>query len=203
MFRSEITGILLAGGKSSRMGKEKGLVEFRGKPLIQYGIDLLSSFTDRIIISSGNLDYIPFGYEIIPDEDSGQGPAAGLAAALKSSATPWNLVLACDLPFLEREFIEELLNSSPNYQAVVPMHNGKMEPLAALYHKNLGKIFGEAVANGNLTLRHILRSCHVNYFEAGPITGKYPNLFTNLNSMDQIGLFNGFENSNPDAGKNH
>jgi len=190
MLRSDITGILLAGGKSSRMGKEKGLVEFKGKPLIQYGIDLLSSFTDRIIISSGNPDYIPFGYEIIPDEVSGQGPAAGLAAALQCSNTPWNVVLACDLPFLEREFIEELLNSSPNYQAVVPMHNGKMEPLAALYHKDLGKIFGEAVAIGNLTLHHILRSCHVNYFEADPITEKYPNLFANFNSMEQMELFN-------------
>ncbi len=190
MLRSEITGILLAGGKSSRMGKEKGLVEFRGKPLIQYGIDLLNSITDRIIISSGNTDYIPFGYEIIPDEVSGQGPAAGLAAVLKSSETPWNIVIACDLPFLEKEFIEELLLSAPSYQAVVPVHNGNMEPLAALYHKDLGKIFAEAVENGNLALRQILHSCHVKYFEANPITEKYPNLFLNLNSMDQMELFN-------------
>lgn len=191
MLRSDITGILLAGGKSSRMEKEKGLVEFREKPLIQYGINLLLYFTDRIIISSGNPDYIPFGFEIIPDEVSGQGPSAGLAAALKSSTTPWNIVLACDLPFLEREFIEELLNYAQNYQAVVPMHNGNMEPLAALYHKDLGKIFGEAVADGNLALRHILRSCRVKYFEADPMTEKYPNLFVNLNSMAQLKLFNG------------
>jgi len=189
MLRSDITGILLAGGKSSRMGKEKGLVEFRGKPLIQYGINLLSSFTDRIIISSGNPDYIPFGFEIIPDEVSGQGPAAGLAAALQSSDTPWNIVLACDLPFLEREFIEELLNSSPNYQAVVPMHNGKIEPLAALYHRDLGIIFKEAVAIENLAMRKILLPCRVNYLDTGLMIAKYPNLFVNLNSMDQLDHF--------------
>ena len=191
MLRSDITGILLAGGKSSRMEKEKGLVEFRGKPLIQYSIDLLCSFTDRIIISSGNPDYLPFGYEMIPDEVTGKGPASGLAAALKNSATPWNIVLACDLPFIEREFIGELLNATPNFQAVVPMHNGNMEPLAALYHKDLGKIFGEAVADGNLALRHILRSCRVKYFEADPMMEKYPNLFANLNSMAQLKLLNG------------
>ncbi len=191
MHRSDITGILLAGGKSSRMGKEKGLVEFRGKPLVQYGIDLLSTFTDRIIISSGNPGYIPFGYEIFPDEVPGQGPAAGLAAALKKSATPWNIILACDLPFLEGEFIEELLNAALGYQAVVPMHNGKMEPLAALYHRNLGTIFREAIANENLALHKILLPCRVNYLRTELMIEKYPNLFVNLNSMDQMDPFVG------------
>ena len=189
MLRSDITGILLAGGKSSRMGQEKGLVGFRGKPLIQYGIELLSSFTDRIVIGSANPDYLAFGCEMIPDEVTGLGPAAGLAAVLKKSATPWNIVLACDLPFLEREFIENLISAAPDYQAVVPMHNGNMEPLAALYHRNLGTIFEEAVANGNLALHKILHSCHVNYLETGLMMEKYPNLFINLNSMDQIDRF--------------
>ncbi|MCX6219991.1 MAG: molybdenum cofactor guanylyltransferase [Bacteroidia bacterium] len=186
MFRSDITGILLAGGKSSRMGQEKGLVEFRGKPLIQYGIELLSSFTDRIVIGSSNSDYQTFGCELIPDEVTGLGPAAGLAAVLKNSSTPWNIVLACDLPFLEGEFIEKLLNAASNYQAVVPIHNGNMEPLAALYHRDLGTVFEEAVANGNLALHKILHSCHINYLETWLMMEKYPNLFVNLNSMDQI-----------------
>ena len=173
------------------MGREKGLVDFKGKPLIQYGIDLLSSFTDRIIISSGNPDYLSFGYEIIPDEVSGQGPAAGLAAALERSATPWNIVLACDLPFLETEFIEELLNAAQNCKAVVPVHHGNMEPLAALYHKDLGMLFREAIANENLALRKILLSCRVNYLGTDLMIEKYPNLFVNLNSMDQMDPFVG------------
>jgi molybdopterin-guanine dinucleotide biosynthesis protein A len=189
MLRSDITGILLAGGKSSRMGQEKGLVEFRGKPLIQYGIELLSSFTGQIIIGSSNPDYLAFGCELIPDDVTGKGPAAGLAAVLNSSATPWNIVLACDLPFLEEEFIEKLLGATPNYMAVVPIHNGKIEPLAALYHRDLGSIFKEAVANDNLALRKILFTCRVNYLEIGQMIEKYPNLFVNLNSMDQMDLY--------------
>ncbi|MCK9413978.1 MAG: molybdenum cofactor guanylyltransferase [Prolixibacteraceae bacterium] len=189
MLRPDITGILLAGGKSSRMGTEKGLVEFRGKPLIQYGIDLLSHYTDRIMISSGNPGYLPFGLELISDEVSGQGPAAGIAATLKRSTTPWSIVLACDLPFLEREFIDALFDIPIDYHAIVPIHDGNMEPLAALYHRNMGTVFEEEVANGNLALHKILQACHVNFFEADQLIKKYPNLFVNLNSRDKMNHF--------------
>jgi molybdopterin-guanine dinucleotide biosynthesis protein A len=189
MLRSDITGILLAGGKSSRMGQEKGLVEFRGKPLIQYGLELLSSFTDQIIIGSANPDYLQFGRKLVPDRVTGKGPAAGLAALLKSTATPWSIVLACDLPFLEKELIEELLLSAHNAQALVPIHGGIIEPLAALYRRDLAPTFEEAVAKGNLALHKILLSCSTNYLDVDPLIEKYPNLFVNLNSMDQMNNF--------------
>jgi molybdopterin-guanine dinucleotide biosynthesis protein A len=66
-----ITGIILAGGKSLRMGTDKGLVIFRDKPLVQYSIDLLGQFCDRILISSNNKAYSVFGYEIVPDQMEG------------------------------------------------------------------------------------------------------------------------------------
>lgn len=76
MERSQITGILLAGGKSRRMGQEKGLVQFRNRPMIQYGIDLLSNYADRLLISSGNPEYDRFGLELVRDQVAGHGPAA-------------------------------------------------------------------------------------------------------------------------------
>lgn len=186
MNRSELTGIILAGGKSSRMGRAKGLVEFRGKPLIQYAIDLLLKYTDRILISSGNADYQAFGLELVPDDITGQGPAAGLAASLRCSNTLWNLVVACDLPFLETKLIDCLLESPANYQAVVPVHKGVNEPLAALYHKDLAGIFEAAVSSGNLTLHKILASCKVKYFHIASLMEKYPKLFTNFNSLKEM-----------------
>ena len=189
MDRSELTGIILAGGRSRRMGSDKGLVEFRGKPLIQYGIDLLSQFTDRILISSGNSDYLDFGCETVPDEISGQGPAAGLAASLKYSTTPWNLVIACDLPFLNQELILSLLTEAENSMGVIPIHDGVYEPLAALYHKDLSPVFEASVYSGNLSLHKILGTCKVNYLDASPLIKKYPQLFTNFNSLKEINLF--------------
>ncbi len=189
MDRSEITGIVLAGGKSSRMGREKGLVMFRGRPFIQYGIDLLSRYAGQILISSGNPDYLPFGLELVPDSITGQGPAAGLAASLKQSKTSWNLVVACDLPFLEPELIDGLLERTSDCQAVIPVHNGISEPLAGLYHRDLGKIFEEAVLAGNLALHKILTTCSVHYLETDHLLVKYPNMFANFNTLNEIELF--------------
>lgn len=189
MDRSELTGIILAGGRSRRMGREKGLVEFHGKPLIQYGIDLLSQFTDRILISSDNSDYLEFGCELVPDEIIGQGPAAGLTASLGSSLTKWNLVFACDLPFLEPELISNLLINALNTMGVIPVHDGVYEPLAALYHKDLVPVFEASVYSGNLALHKILATCKVHYFDASLLIKKYPHLFTNFNSLKEINQF--------------
>lgn len=189
MNRSELTGILLAGGRSRRMGREKGLVEFHGKPLIQYGIDLLSQFTDRILISSDNSDYLEFGCELVPDEIIGQGPAAGLAASLKCSTTLWSLVIACDLPFLEPELILNLFTDTENSLAVIPVHDGEVEPLVALYHKDLSPVFEASLYSGNLSLHKILANCKVQYFDATLLMEKYPHLFTNFNSLKEINQF--------------
>ncbi len=189
MDRSEITGIVLAGGKSSRMGREKGLVMFRGRPFIQYGIDLLSKYAGQILISSGNPDYLPFGLELVPDSITGQGPAAGLAASLKQSKTDWNLVVACDLPFLEPELIDRLLENATDCLAVIPVHEGIAEPLAGLYHRDLGDIFEEAVATGNLALHKILRTCRVHYLGTDLLLKRHPNLFANFNTLNEIESF--------------
>jgi molybdenum cofactor guanylyltransferase len=186
MERSELTGIILAGGKSSRMGQEKGLVDFRGKPLIQYSIDLLSAFTDRILISSSNPCYLHFGLEMVPDDVAGQGPASGIAAALQRSGTDWNLMIACDLPFLRPELIDRLLGNSENFQAVAPIHNGILEPLAGLYHKELAPHFATSVHAGRLALHNILADCRVNCYDASALLQQYPQLFSNLNSATDL-----------------
>jgi molybdopterin-guanine dinucleotide biosynthesis protein A len=186
MDRSELTGIILAGGKSNRMGREKGLVGFHGKSLIQYGIDLLKKQTDKIILSSGNPDYKRFGLEMVPDGVTGQGPAGGIASALKHSTTPWNMVIACDLPFLEPELIDALLANAEGFQAVIPLHDGRSEPLAGLYHKDLWKTFDEAISKGDLALHRILAACNVFYLETGSLTGKYTQMFANINTISEL-----------------
>lgn len=186
MHRSELTGIILAGGKSSRMGREKGLVEFHGKPLIQYGIDLLARYTDHLLISSDNSDYLPFGLELVPDAITGQGPVAGLAASLQHSATPWNLVIACDLPFLEPGLIDILLESDHESQAVIPVHHGGMEPLVGRYHSDLATQFAQAVSSGNLALHKLLLTMKVHYLEVGQQIEQHPRMFTNFNTMNDL-----------------
>ena len=184
--RSDLTGIILAGGKSSRMGREKGLVEFRGKPLIQFEIDLLLHFTDRILISSGNPDYGSFKLEMVPDDVLGLGPAAGLASALRNSETLWNVVLACDLPFLEPELIDFLLVNTSGFQAVIPCHDGGNEPLAGLYRRDLAEQFTNAMASGTLAIHRILDSIAVKYVDVSHLLVRYPLLFANFNTLQDL-----------------
>lgn len=195
-IHSELTGIILAGGKSSRMGREKGLVDFRGKPLIQYGIDLLSRYTERILISSSNPDYLCFGYEMVPDPVAGRGPAAGIAAALNSSRSIWNIVIACDLPFLQPELIDCLLENAGSYQAVIPIHDGVMEPLAGIYHQELAGHFETALAAGDLALHKILLANKAKYQDVSQLIHKYPLLFTNFNTLEALDSLNTMERSN-------
>jgi molybdopterin-guanine dinucleotide biosynthesis protein A len=98
-------------------------------------------------------------------------------------------VIACDLPFLETEFIGCLLEAAGDFQAVIPVQNGVNEPLAALYHKDLSPIFEASVFFGNLALHKILATCKVHYLDADPLMEKYPQLFTNFNTLKELNLF--------------
>ena len=124
-----IAGIILAGGKSTRMGEDKGLIFFNGKRLVEYSIDLLRNYCNRVIISSNNKAYREFGFPVVKDIISGIGPISGVTSALKNSPGEWNFILACDLPFLNGQLLDRLLNARGNSMGVVPVHHGLMEPL--------------------------------------------------------------------------
>jgi molybdopterin-guanine dinucleotide biosynthesis protein A len=171
------------------MGQEKGLVEFRGKPLIQYGMELLSHYTPRILLSAVNPAYQCFGLEVFQDQINECGPAAGIAVTLRNSNTDWNIVLACDLPFLEQELIDALLEKTNHCLAVIPVHNGVKEPLAGLYHRELAIHFEAALNSGILALHQILGTTNVHYLETDHLLEKYPNLFVNFNTLKELNMF--------------
>lgn len=102
--RAKITGVVLAGGRARRMGGgDKGLMSFRGRPLIGYALDALSAVTDRIVINANrNLEtYRKLGYRVVPDPtDSYDGPLAGILSAMGIADTPYLLTLPCDSPLV-------------------------------------------------------------------------------------------------------
>ena len=98
-----ISGFILAGGKSSRMGTDKVLLVFQEKPLIKHMIGLIRSMCDMVAISGQNSDYTSFGIELVPDLNSDCGPIAGIFSALKYSVSDWNLFISVDVPFVNDE----------------------------------------------------------------------------------------------------
>lgn len=176
-----ITGIVLAGGKSSRMGTDKGLLNYKGKKLVEYSIDLMRKYCNDLIISTNNPEYRQFGIPALEDEFPEKGPAGGIFTALKKSITDWNLVVACDMPFLNRNFMDTLLSGSGNSCGVVPVHDGLFEPLAALYHKSLAVTLADAIKNDHLSMHRIIRSANVSLLPVENLLKEFPLLFENLN----------------------
>jgi molybdopterin-guanine dinucleotide biosynthesis protein A len=180
-----VTGIVLAGGKSRRMGVDKGLMVFRGKPLVQYSIDLLSLFCDRILISSNNPAYNSFGFEVVADQIAGAGPMGGIAACLEESDTELNLVISCDMPLTDPVIFRTMLELSGDFTFVVPLDDmGRAEPLCAVYKKGSLLIMQKLLAEQNYRMTELYRIAPVRLVT----TDEYPipyheKWFMNLNTL--------------------
>jgi len=192
MTRNRLTGIILSGGKSSRMGLEKGLVDFRGKPLISYAVEALTPVADTLLVSANNRldDYRNFGYEIVRDEVREIGPMGGLLAALKHSKTEYNLVLSCDMPFVSTELLEYLSGNMQNYDIVVAVHDeDRQEPLCGCYSRSVISILEQQIAGGNYKLRDVFRQVR---FKTVVIDASLPfyhdHLFFNINRPEDLNL---------------
>lgn len=143
---NKFTGIILAGGKSSRMGKNKALMLLNGKRIIEYVYEMFDSFCDEIIISTNS----PEEYNFLParkqkDFYSNIGPIAGLHAGLKTSGNEINFICSCDTPFLTKELFLYLHRNSANKDIVTPSHNGITEPIIGLFKKKTYLNFEKAI----------------------------------------------------------
>lgn len=135
--RSNITGLILAGGQSRRMGKDKGFVFFKEKPFIQYSIEALKPLVKNILIVSDHKQYEKLGHQCIKDIFAEAGPLSGLYSGLKESNTELNIVLSCDVPLITTKILKTLLMSyNKKDDAIVCKVNDKLMPLVAIYTKN-------------------------------------------------------------------
>jgi molybdopterin-guanine dinucleotide biosynthesis protein A len=179
-----VTGIILAGGKSTRMGTEKGLQELCGKPLINYAIDVLSGICSNIIISSSSEVYQSFGFRVVPDEFPSIGPMGGIYSALRQSGTQDNLVISCDLPFVSAELLKFILANSQGYEVAVPWEgNMHYEPLCGFYNKSVLEKIKAFIKTGNYKLPDLFEDIRINKLVIDKTLDFYTDsLFYNVNS---------------------
>ena len=154
----QISAFLLSGGASSRMGKEKGLLEFAGEPLIVRTARLLEPLVAEVAIVGSPEKYGALGLRMIADRGFGSfdetggvpGPLVGIASALSATNTIWNLILACDLPYLTADWLGWLLARAMNSgrQIVMPRTAGGLEPLAAVYRRECAAPIAVSLARG-------------------------------------------------------
>ncbi len=185
-----ITGIILAGGQSRRMGANKAFVRLNGKPLIGYALDALQKLTPEIILSVGAE---PFQYENLPvvkDIYPGCGPAGGILSALRHSKTELNFVLSCDMPFVSGRLLKYILDQVLGNPADVTLpvdENGQWQTLCAIYSKNVVPRFEKAVLKRQLKLKGIISKTDYKLLAIEKEHDFYhPNSFLNVNSPDEL-----------------
>jgi molybdopterin-guanine dinucleotide biosynthesis protein A len=161
-----ITGIILSGGKSRRMGRDKGLIRFKGKLLIHYATDLMHELADEIIISTNNEDYKKLNYPTVSDNYKDVGPLGGIEAALRHSDNKINLLAPCDNPFLTKELFTLLLSKISGFDAAVPRNiDGKTEPLTACYSKDILPVIVHQIESGDYKVQNFLKKIRTIYVD--------------------------------------
>mgnify|MGYP000272584687 CR=1 FL=1 len=132
--KTSISACILAGGMSSRFGEDKALFPFKGKPLIMHVIEILRLIFDDIAVIGDDSDRYSFtGLSRHRDIVPGSGPLGGIYTALSVMRTERVFVCACDMPYLNRDFISYIIAVSRTHEAAVPVVHGLYEPLHAIY----------------------------------------------------------------------
>lgn len=187
---SEKTAIVLAGGKSSRMGFDKCFIKHNGISLIENTINVVSKLAENIILSANSAEYIELGYKVVPDFYKNIGPLGGISVGLQNSTTDLNLISACDLPFIKSELFEYLLSFYNNQNAIVPVFKGKVEPLTGVYSKKILQFIEEKIKQKRYKILDMLKSANASFVE---ITEDLPfyseNLFANLNTQNDLNKY--------------
>lgn len=126
--------VIQAGGQSSRMGSDKALIPLAGTPLIEHVLAHLAGLGDETLITTNNHGGLAYlGLPLVPDSRPGAGALFGLQTALQAAHGTHVLLAACDMPFLQRPLLEQLVALSSRADAVVPRREGRYEPLLAVY----------------------------------------------------------------------
>lgn len=187
-MKNHITGIILAGGKSSRMGQDKGLMLFNGQSFIDHTVQIVKDVCDNVIIIANQNGYERLSIPVYTDIIKDKGPAAGIYTGLHYSKTQYNLVLGCDMPFLSSEFLGYLLSQiDEKADAIVPEYESRSQPLCAVYSKSCISQFEQSIQNGQLKMKEIIGQLHTKHVGIDKTSGFYsPNLFTNINTHKEL-----------------
>lgn len=186
--RDEITGLILAGGRATRMGGiDKGLFELRGRTLVERVIERLRPQVAGLIISANrNIDrYRAFGFAVVLDAEDNleafPGPLAGILAGLRAAPTPWLAVAPCDAPFLPADLVSRLGNALAGSRAAVAHVGAKIEPLFCLLHTDQTEDLARSLKHGERRAEAWLRGVG-----AAPAVFALAENFANLNSLQEL-----------------
>ncbi|CAK2639084.1 molybdenum cofactor guanylyltransferase [Vibrio crassostreae] len=189
LLPTQTSWVILAGGQASRMGgKDKGLVELNGSPLIQYVINKLSQQDVSITINANrNLDsyqaFAPVVSDFFPDYP---GPLGGIHAGLKNAATDWVGFVPCDSPQISDDLVERFCSAVKEDSDILVAHDGEFkQPVFTLFHKRVLPKLEAFLERGDRKIILLYKECVTEYVDFSDS----PNCFVNLNTPEELTQF--------------
>ena len=163
----QVTTIILAGGEGKRFGQNKATLLLMGRSLLDWVIERVEPISHEILVVCGEQVLLPphFKAKVVPDLFPNQGPLGGLYSGLYFSQTPLAFAFGCDMPFLNLELLNYMLQVAPGFDAVVPRIFGKIHPLHALYFRHCLPVLKRDLKQGLLKLTLSLEHLHLRYLE--------------------------------------
>lgn len=154
-----LTALLLSGGESRRMGRDKATIEFDGQPLWKRQLEVLRALEPKRIFVSVRAvpTWLPSNAELLLDDPPSRGPLSGLTKALAAIRTTHLVALAIDMPFMTSEQLRRLCKLAETGGGVVPVIGDRAEPLAAVYPAEASTQFAAALAGVDFSLQEIIR----------------------------------------------
>jgi molybdopterin-guanine dinucleotide biosynthesis protein A len=165
------------------MGRDKATLDWRGVPLWACQVEKLRALTSNIFVSTRfAVPWRPPGVNLVIDESPSRGPLSGLTASLAMMETDYLLALAVDMPFITVSHLRKICDCARPGVGVVPVVNGKMEPLAAVYPKRAGSIFAEALRGSDYSLQRLVgRLAELEFIREIPIAAAAGRFYRSLN----------------------
>ena len=190
---ARVAGVILAGGRNSRMGGiDKAFLRVGGETIFARTLGVLRRcFTHVVVVSNAPEKYAGYAVDVTADELVGLGPLGGLHAALGRIPVDYAFVTACDMPYLREEPIRYLVSRLHNQDAIVPHWDGDIEPLHALYAARLRPRIVEATGRGARALRDVLPELDVEYVPQATMeqVAGAEESFRNVNTPEEAARF--------------
>jgi molybdenum cofactor guanylyltransferase len=158
--RHSCAGFVLTGGQSSRMGRDKALLELEGEPLVARVAERVRRVAGNVTLIGAAEKYGGLGFPARSDEIENAGPLGGIFTALHYGRADWNLIVACDMPSLTETFLRSLLDDAilGGHTCLVPETSSGLHPLCAVYHRRTLPAAEYAIAHKHLKMQHFLKT---------------------------------------------
>lgn len=183
-MRRAATGVVLAGGASRRMGRDKALLDLGGRPLLQLAAEAVGKVCDEVVIAGRGRAPIALpglAAAWAPDPPGVEGPLAGLAAGLAAAAREKVIAVACDMPFVNPDFLRRLLDELFDCDAVIPLAAGSPQPLHAAYSRDILPTLETLMRLGGRSMLDLLPRLRVKYLSERTCQALDPDGLSTLN----------------------